>query len=59
MLATRDGMYKKMDSIIQQLLARGGRLFIMCNEGDEHMKAYQERGCRIIEVSRLRRGGGG
>lgn len=49
-VATRDSMYKKMESIIQQLLARSARLFIVCNEGDEAMKAYEAKGCKLIQV---------
>jgi len=49
-IATRDSMYHKMESVIQQLLARGARLYIVCNEGDDNMKAYEERGCKLIPV---------
>lgn len=49
-IATRDSMYKKMESVIQQLLARQGRLFIVCNEGDDNMKQYESRGCKLIQV---------
>ncbi|KAL6750133.1 hypothetical protein V8C86DRAFT_2820153 [Haematococcus lacustris] len=49
-VATRDAMYKKMDSVIQQLLARSAKLFILCNEGDEAMRAYEKQGCHLIQV---------
>lgn len=49
-VATKDSMYKKMDSVIQQLLARAAHLFIVCNEGDEAMKAYEKQGCQLIQV---------
>uniref|UniRef100_A0A7S0WPK8 glutamine--fructose-6-phosphate transaminase (isomerizing) n=1 Tax=Chlamydomonas leiostraca TaxID=1034604 RepID=A0A7S0WPK8_9CHLO len=49
-VCTRDSMYKKMDGVIQQLLARSARLLIVCNEGDEAMKAYESRGCKLIQV---------
>ena len=49
-VATKDGMHKKMDSVIQQLLARAAKLYIVCNEGDEGMKAYEQQGCQLIKV---------
>jgi hypothetical protein len=49
-VATRDSMYKKMESVIQQLLARGARLYILCNIGDETMKEYEQKGCKLIQV---------
>ncbi|KAI8470318.1 MAG: glucosamine--fructose-6-phosphate aminotransferase [Monoraphidium minutum] len=50
-VATRDGTYQKMRSVIEQLLARNARLVILCTEGDDAMRAYAagER-CRLIEV---------
>jgi glucosamine--fructose-6-phosphate aminotransferase (isomerizing) len=54
-VATRDSMYKKMESVIQQLLARSARLIILCTAGDETMQQYAKRSdCQLIEV-----GGGG
>ncbi|KXZ56100.1 hypothetical protein GPECTOR_2g982 [Gonium pectorale] len=50
-IATRDGMYKKMESVIQQLLARNAQLYIVCNENDEGMKQYESRGCKLIQAS--------
>lgn len=49
-VATRDSMHKKMDGVIQQLLARGARLWIICNEGDTDMEVYKSRGCQLIQV---------
>lgn len=53
-VATRDSMYAKMESVIQQLLARNARLVIVCTEGDEKMKQYVEGyDCQLIEVGVL------
>ena len=50
-LATRDAMHRKMDSVIQQLLARNARLIIVCNEGDATMDKYMARDdCRLVRV---------
>lgn len=43
-------MYKKMESVIQQLLAREAQLYILCNENDESMKQYEAKGCKLIQV---------
>ncbi len=54
-------MYKKMESVIQQLLAREAQLYILCNENDESMKQYEAKGCKLIQVgecSRVGRGAG-
>lgn len=52
-VATRDSMYHKMESVIQQLLARSAKLVIVCTAGDENMKQYVEgHDCKLIEVSR-------
>jgi glucosamine--fructose-6-phosphate aminotransferase (isomerizing) len=49
-LATKDNMHRKMDSVIQQLLARNAKLYIVCNKGDDVMAKYAAAGCRLIEV---------
>ena len=50
-VATRDSMYSKMNSVIQQLLARNARLMIVCTEGDDNMKQYvKDHDCQLIEV---------
>jgi glucosamine--fructose-6-phosphate aminotransferase (isomerizing) len=50
-VATRDSMYLKMESVLQQLLARNAKLVIVCTAGDENMKQYVEgHDCKLIEV---------
>ncbi len=50
-VATRDSMYGKMQSVIQQLLARGARPIILCNEADPVMARFSKTaGCELIEV---------
>ncbi len=50
-VATRDGMYSKMESVIHQLLARNARLIILCNQGDKAMrKCATQHKCQLIEV---------
>jgi hypothetical protein len=50
-VATRDSMYSKMESVIQQLLARNAKLVIVCTAGDENMQQYVEgHDCKLIEV---------
>ena len=50
-VATRDRMYAKMLSVVQQLLARGAHLVILCNAGDAEMKdTAASHKCRLIEV---------
>ena len=51
-LATQDTMHRKMESCLQQLLARNGRLVVICNEGDASMDAYAKRGCKLVRVPR-------
>jgi hypothetical protein len=48
-----------MESVIQQLLARGARLIILCNEGDENMEQYEGQGCMLIKVRGTTRRGTG
>lgn len=53
-IATHDRMHSKMHSIIQQLRARGARLIILCNEGDDsiaHLCKEMPERCQLIEVS--------
>lgn len=45
-------MHRKMESVIQQLLARSARLIIVCNTGDASMDAFESRGCSLIRVPR-------
>ena len=50
-ITTRDRMYAKMLSVVQQLLARGARLIIVCNAGDTDIReTAASRNCRLIEV---------
>jgi glucosamine--fructose-6-phosphate aminotransferase (isomerizing) len=54
-VATRDSMYAKMQSVIQQLLARGARLIVLCNEGDETLREMAANradptSMRLVEV---------
>lgn len=50
-VATRDAMHPKMLSVIQQLRARGGRMIVVCNEGDAEMEAAAP-GSTLIRVPR-------
>lgn len=50
-IATRDLLYAKMRSVIQQLLARGGRLVVVCNEDDVEMHNFaRDHEIELIEV---------
>ncbi|GBF88215.1 hypothetical protein Rsub_00927 [Raphidocelis subcapitata] len=49
-IATQDGMHRKMVSVIEQLLARNGKLIILCNGDDPDMDAFAARGCSLIRV---------
>lgn len=50
-LATRDRMHSKMQSVIQQLRAREARLIIVCNEGDQGIADLCGPQCQMIQVS--------
>jgi glucosamine--fructose-6-phosphate aminotransferase (isomerizing) len=45
-------MHRKMESVIQQLLARSAKLVILCNTGDDAMTQFEGRGCTLIRVPR-------
>jgi glucosamine--fructose-6-phosphate aminotransferase (isomerizing) len=50
-IATGDNMYGKMRSVVQQLLARGAQLVIVCDESDEEMGALaRDRGAALVQV---------
>ncbi|GMH45196.1 hypothetical protein BSKO_13153 [Bryopsis sp. KO-2023] len=49
-VATRDSMYRKMQSVVQQLCARSARLVVICNEGDTEIKKYCNQHSIFIEV---------
>ena len=49
----RPRIHRKMESVIQQLLARKAKLIIVCNTGDSAMDAFAGRpGCELIRVPR-------
>lgn len=50
-IATRDRMHAKMQSVIQQLRARNARLIVLCNEGDDAIADLCSPKCRLIQVS--------
>ncbi len=49
-IATKDRMYSKMHSVIQQLRARNARLIVVCNQGDADIAALVSPRCTLIEV---------
>ena len=49
-VATNDGMWSKMQSIIAQLHARSAQLIVMCNGGDSPSAQLRRLKCRMIEV---------
>jgi glucosamine--fructose-6-phosphate aminotransferase (isomerizing) len=50
-IATGDRMYGKMHSVVQQLLARGAQLLVICDEGDKTMQSLaQDRHVSLIQV---------
>lgn len=49
-VATKDNMYKKMQSVVQQLCARSARLIVICNEGDQEIRGYANKEAMFIEV---------
>ena len=49
-VATRDAMYPKMLSVIQQLRARHARLIVLCNQGDTDLADLVSPNCRLIQV---------
>ncbi|GAQ81147.1 Glucosamine 6-phosphate synthetases [Klebsormidium nitens] len=51
-LATRDAIQQKQQSVIQQLLARKGRLIIVCTEGDS-VKMCPSGKAKVIEVPHI------
>ena len=52
-VATKDNMYKKMLSVVQQLCARSARLIVICNEGDSDIREHTTKEAMFIEVSTL------
>lgn len=49
-VATKDRMHAKMQSVIQQLRARNARLIVLCNEGDKSIADLCSPKCRLIQV---------
>ena len=49
-IATRDRMHAKMQSVIQQLRARNARLIIVCNENDSSIADLCSPRCHLIQV---------
>lgn len=58
-IATRDRMRGKMLSVLQQLLARGAQLIVLCNEGDADVQDVCGKRCRLIPVRPRPRFGSG
>ena len=50
-IATRDRMHAKMQSVIQQLRARNARLIVLCSEGDQAIADLCSPKCRLIQVT--------
>lgn len=46
----QNDMYEKMTSVLEQLNARGSRMIVVCNEGDEQLKSMLTEDSYIIEV---------
>lgn len=52
-------MHTKMLSVLQQLLARGARLLVVCCQGDADVEELCEgRQCSLIRVPQASLGGG-
>ena len=49
-IATKDAMYRKMLSVVQQLCVRLARLIIIANEGDDEIHQYTNANATFIEV---------
>ena len=54
-LATKDRMHGKMLSVLAQLRARGAKLYVVCNEGDEAVA----EACGLTKDGKEKEGGGG
>ena len=57
-VATKDAMYNKMVSVVQQLCARLARLIIIANEGDSELRLCTNANATFIEVHEGRFVGG-
>ena len=49
-IATKDRMFSKMHSVIQQLRARNARLIVVCNQGDADIASLVSPRCTLIQV---------
>jgi glucosamine--fructose-6-phosphate aminotransferase (isomerizing) len=49
-VATRDSSYRKQESVVQQLRARGGRLILIASEDDEEIAAVAGESATIVRV---------
>ena len=49
-VATKDGIYKRQQNVIQQLRARSGRLIVLCSEDDADMAELENDGCHVIKL---------
>lgn len=49
-VATRDSSYKKQESVVQQLKARGGRLILIVSEDDDEIAKVAGNNATIIRV---------
>ena len=49
-VATRDSSYRKQESVVQQLRARGGRLILIVSEDDDEIAAVAGDNATIIRV---------
>lgn len=52
-VATQDSVHNKMQGVIQQLMARGARLMILCNEEDDDMDDMVGNKYPVIQVPRV------
>jgi len=52
-VATQDGTYAKMKSVLQQLRARGARLMVLCCEGDDEVVTAAGAEAVLIRVPRV------
>lgn len=48
--ALRDSFYPKMKTIINQLLSRASKLYIVCHDGDDELKSSVSSECVLIPV---------
>lgn len=56
MILTRDGIFKKSLNAYQQVIARGGRPIVICNDGDEEFPADKVERIEVPHTSDLLQG---